>query len=78
MNTRTNACPRLDEEVAYAGGFSHDEQVPPLKEDTNVEQALADPPPMTEVDLRDIVAQMAQSMTTQAQATTFQAQAMMA
>ena len=55
----------------------HDDQVPPLGENSNVDQAPANPPTMTEVEMRNIISQMAQSMTTQAQAATVQAQAMM-
>ena len=62
INTRRNSARRLEEEVAYAGAPPHDEQVPPLKENANVDQAPANPPPMT----------------TQALAETLQAQAMKA
>ena len=48
MNTRTNAARRLEEEVANVGDPPHDEQVPPLEEISNVDQAPANPPPMTE------------------------------
>ena len=76
MNTRTNAAQKHEEKVANAGAPPHGEQVPPLDEVANVEQAPANPPSMTEAEMRDILAQMAQSMTTQAQDTTVQAQSM--
>ena len=54
----------------------HDEQVPALEENTNVDQAPANHPPMMEAKMRDILAQMSQAMTTQAQSAMVQAQAM--
>ena len=66
MNTRRNVARRLEEEVANAGAPSHDEQVPPLEENVNVDQAPTNPPPMTEVEMRTILVRMAQAMTTQA------------
>ncbi|TMX05451.1 hypothetical protein EJD97_020345 [Solanum chilense] len=53
MNTRRNAVRRLEKEVANAGAPPHYEQVPPLKENANVDQALANPPPMMKVEMRD-------------------------
>ena len=70
MNTQRNSAQRLQEEVANAGAPPHDEQVPPLDENSNVDQALANTPPMMEAEMRSILSQMAQSMTTQAQAAT--------
>ena len=58
------------------GAPPDNEQVPPLEENANVDQAPANPPPMMEDDMRDILAQMDQGMTTQAQDTTVQEQAM--
>ena len=78
MNTQRNAARRLEEEVANVGVPPHDEQVPPLEENDNVDQALTNPPPMMEAEMRAIPAQMAQSMTTEAQAMTINAQAMTA
>ena len=63
---------RIEEEVANIGDPLHDEQVHPLKENANVDQPPANPPPMTEVDKRDILAQMAQAITTHVQASTVQ------
>ena len=63
----------LEEEVGNVGALPHGEQVPPLEENANVNQAPANPPPMMEAEIRDILAQKAQGMTTQAQAMTAQA-----
>ena len=78
MNTRRNAAQRLEEEVANAGAPPPDYQAPPLEDNANVDQASVNPPPMTEAEMRSILAQMAQAMTTQAQGTMVQAQDMMA
>ena len=42
----------------------HDEKVFPLEENANVDHALSKPLPMNETDIRAILAQMAQAMTT--------------
>ena len=42
-----------------------DEKVPPLEENINIDQASTNPPPMTEVEMRVILVQMVQGMTTQ-------------
>ncbi|TMW84135.1 hypothetical protein EJD97_025726 [Solanum chilense] len=76
MNTRNNAARRLEEEIANDRDPPHDEQVPPLEEDANVKKAPAKPRPMTADEITAIVGQMAQAMTTQAQAAMVQAQAM--
>ena len=73
MNTQRNAARRLEEEVPNAGAPLHDQQVPPLEENANVDQAPAKPQLMTEVKMGAIIAQMDQSMTTQAQAVDTQA-----
>ena len=73
MNIRRNVARRLEEEVANAKDPPHDEQVPLLEENSNVDQAPAIPPPMPEAEMRAILPQMNQSMTTQAQAMTVQA-----
>ena len=78
MSTQRNAARRLEEEFSNAGAPPHDEQVPPLEENDNVDQALTNPPPMMEAEMRAILAQMSQSMTTEAQAMTIKAQAMTA
>ena len=64
MNTQRNAIRRLEKEVANEGAPPHYEQVPPLKENANVDQAPANPPPMMKVEVRSIIDQMAQAMTT--------------
>ena len=43
MNTRRNASRRLEEEISNAGPPPYGEQVPPLSEDANVEQAPTKP-----------------------------------
>ena len=73
MNTQRNATRRLEEEISNAWASPHDEQVRPLEEEGNVKQVPANPPPMTEAKMRDILAQMDQEITTQVQATTVQA-----
>ena len=75
MNTRRNATRRLKEEVANAGAPPHDEQVPLLEENANVDQAPTNPPPMMEAEMRAIIDQMDQAITTQAQAYALTAQA---
>ena len=64
MNTRRNATRRLKEEVANAGAPPHDEQVLPLEENANVDQSAAKTQPMTEADMREILDQMSQTITT--------------
>ncbi|TMX04404.1 hypothetical protein EJD97_008955 [Solanum chilense] len=78
MNTRWNAARRLEEEISNAGAPPRCEKVPPLEEDANVEQAPANPAPLTDDNIRTTLLQMAKDITTQAQETTTQAQAMMA
>ena len=51
MNTRRNAPLRLKEEVANVGAPPHVDQVPPLEENANVDQAPAIPQPMTEAEI---------------------------
>ena len=78
MNNRRNKNRRLQEEVAKAGGPPHDEKLPPLEENANVDKAPANPTPMMEAEMRNILAQMDKEMPSQAQAATVQAQSMMA
>ena len=59
INTHRNAARRLEEEVSNAEAPPHGDQVPPLEENVNVEQAPTSPPPMTEAEMRAIRAQMA-------------------
>ena len=65
MNTRRNTTRRLEEEFTNVGDSPHNEQVPPHKVNSNVDQAPANPPPITEARIRAIIAQMSQAMTTQ-------------
>ena len=78
MNTRRNAVRRLEEEIVHAGYPPHGEQVPPLEEDANVEQAPSNPPFLIGENIRTTLLQMSQAITTQAQAATNQAEAMKA
>ena len=66
MNTRRTATRRLDEEIANAGVPPQGNQVPSLKEVVNDDQALENPPPLTDRDLRSSFLLMAQTITTQA------------
>ena len=63
MNTKRNAIRRLEEEIASAEAPPHSEQVPKLKEDTNIDQALVNPPPLMDGDIRASLIQLAQSAT---------------
>ena len=46
INTQRNEARRLEEEVSNVEDRPHDEQVTPLEENTNVDQAPTIPPPM--------------------------------
>ena len=65
-------------EVTIAEAPPCDEQVPPLEENANVDQTPTKAPSMMEADMRAILSQMSQAMTTQAQDATVQAQSMTA
>ena len=52
MNTRRNAARRLEAKVSNVGDPPHDDKVPPLEENANVDQAPTYPPPMTEAEMR--------------------------
>ena len=54
------------------GAPPHGDQVPPLKEDSNVEQAPTNPPPLTDDDISDAQIQLSQATTVQCQAMTTQ------
>ena len=77
MNTRRNAARRLEEEFDNACVPRSSDQVPPLDEDMNDDQALVNFP-LTDVDIRDTLFHMDKAITTQTQDTTTQAQAMTA
>ena len=71
MNIQRNAARRLEAEVANAGVPPHDDQAPPLEENANVDQSPVKHPPMTEAEMRAMIDQMTQAMTTQEQARRF-------
>ena len=52
MNTRRNVSQRHEEEIANATGPPHCVQVPPFKEDANVDQELTIPSPLTDESIR--------------------------
>ena len=72
MNTLRNKAQRVEDEISNVGAPPRGEQVPPFEDYANVDQAPANPLP-TEAGMRGIVAQMAQAITTQAQAVTVHA-----
>ena len=76
MNTRRNASQILEKEIANAGVPPHGDQVPPLEEDVNDDQAMVNPPPLMDENIRASFFQMAQDITTQTQVATTQAQSM--
>ena len=78
MNTWRNAAWKHEEEIANAGAPPRGEQVTPLEEDANVEQAPSNPPFLIGENIRTTLLQMSQAITTQAQAATTQAEAMKA
>ena len=78
MNTRRNTAWRLEDEITNAGVPPYGDQVPPLEEDVNDDQAPVNPSPFTDGAIRVALFQMDQAITTQAQAATTQSQAMMA
>ena len=55
INTRRNATRRLEEEIANAGAPPRGEQVPPLEEDSNVEQKSVNPLPLTDENIRTAI-----------------------
>lgn len=63
MNTRRNAVQIFEENVANAGVHPHDDQIPPLDENANVDQDLIDPSSMKEEEMRVVIYQMAQAFT---------------
>ena len=63
MNTRRNATRRLEKEISNVGASPCSEQVPPLEEDTNVDQAPVNPPPLTDGYIRVDLIQLAQAFT---------------
>ena len=73
MKTGRTASRRLDKKISNGGVPPWDNQVPPLEEISNDDQALVNPPPLTDGDLREAFLQMDQDITTQSQAVTTQA-----
>ena len=78
MDILRNATQRLDENISNAGNPPRGNQVPPLKEDVNNDQAPVNPSRFMDGYIRASLFQMAQAITIQAKATTTQAQAMTA
>ena len=70
MNTQRNATRGLEKEIANAEVPPRGDQVPPLEEQVNYDQATVDPPPLTDGAVRAALFQMNQAITTQAQAAT--------
>ena len=73
-NTQRNATRRLQGNISNAGAPPRGEQVPPLKEDGNMEQAPVHHPPLTDGDIRASLIQLDQGATVQAEAMTFPSQ----
>ena len=59
MNTRRNVARRLEEEIAIAGSPPRGYQVPLLEEKSNFEEALVNPLPLTDGDIRVSLIQLA-------------------
>ena len=78
MNTRRNVASRFKEEISKAVDPPCGERIPPLQEDSNMDHAPVSPPPLTDEVIRTTLLQMAQAITTQAQAATAQDQCMTA
>ena len=78
MNTQRNAGRRIEEEIAIVGAPPHGDQVPPLLEGENDDEAPVNTLPLTDENIWSALLQIKQAITTQAQAATAQAQAMTA
>ena len=70
MNIWRNATRRLEEEIANAWAPPCGDQVPPLEEDINDDQATVSAPPLTDGDIRVAFLHIDESITTHAQDTT--------
>ena len=70
MNTLRTAARRLDEEISNARVPPRGNQVPPLEEVPNDDQAPVNPPPLTDGDIRAALFQMSEAITTQEQVVT--------
>ena len=62
MNTRGNATRKLEEQIANAGVPPRGDQFPPLEKDVSDDQAPANPPPLTNENIRDALLQIGQAM----------------
>ena len=78
VNSRSNVTQRLEEDIVNAGAPTYGDQVPPLEQDSNMEKALANPVPCMDKKIRTVFLQMSQAITTKAQESMDQAQAMTA
>ena len=78
MNTRRNFAQSIEEEISNAGAAPHGDEVPTLEEGENADQAPVNPPPVMDENIRVVVLQLDKDITTQTQAATAHAQAMMA
>ncbi|TMX02272.1 hypothetical protein EJD97_022147 [Solanum chilense] len=75
INTQRNATRRLHEEIFNAGVPPRGDQVLPLEEDANDDQAPVNTPSFTIGDIRASFLKISKSIAIQAQAITTQAQA---
>ena len=73
MNTPSNEARRLDGKISYAVDPPHGDQVPLHKEGANMEQAPSNPHPLKNENIRKTLLQIAQAITTKAQAAKTQA-----
>ena len=65
MNTRRNATRRVEQEITNVGVPPSGDQVPPLEEDVNDDQAPENPPPLTNENIWAALLQMSQAMMSQ-------------
>ncbi|XP_015068718.1 uncharacterized protein LOC107013284 [Solanum pennellii] len=73
MNTRSKAVRRVGEEIVNAGDTPQGNRVPPQVQTLANEQLLGNPPAMTDGEVRAVLFQMVQAITTQTQAIMAQA-----
>ena len=64
MNTRRNEARRFEKEISNAGVPPRGDQVPPLEEDANDDQAPIDPPALTDCAISDALFLMVLDITT--------------
>ncbi|TMW80384.1 hypothetical protein EJD97_020673 [Solanum chilense] len=65
MNTRRNVTRRVEQAITNVGVPPSGDQVPPIEEDVNDDQAPANPPPLTNENIWAALLQMAQAMMSQ-------------